>query len=143
MRCPKSRFPIWIIVFDELKLIIFVSQGLTLSTASLVDIVMTSSLHYQERGMEIVVYKLRDTVETSIVIQLGYDNRLLILDSLQNLHHSPIVTVESNNRNDASPTKDAICKIMTDSPNPVQDKKNDGRYIKFLWFNYVFYFCIT
>ena len=37
MRCPKSRFPIWIIVFDELKLIIFVSQGLTLSTASLVD----------------------------------------------------------------------------------------------------------
>ena len=36
MRCPKSRFPIWIIVFDELELIIFVSQGLTLSTASLV-----------------------------------------------------------------------------------------------------------
>ena len=37
MRCPKSRFPIWIIVFDELELIIFVSQGLTLSTASLVN----------------------------------------------------------------------------------------------------------
>ncbi len=37
MRCPKSRFPIWIIVFNELELIIFVSQGLTLSTASLVD----------------------------------------------------------------------------------------------------------
>ena len=36
MRCPKSRFPIRIIVFDELELIIFVSQGLTLSTASLV-----------------------------------------------------------------------------------------------------------
>ena len=35
MRCPKSRFPIQIIVFDELELIIFVSQGLTLSTASL------------------------------------------------------------------------------------------------------------
>ena len=35
MRCPKSRFPIRIIVFDELELIIFVSQGLTLSTASL------------------------------------------------------------------------------------------------------------
>ena len=34
MRCPKSRFPIRIIVFDEPKLIIFVSQ--TLSTASLV-----------------------------------------------------------------------------------------------------------
>ena len=36
MRCPKSRFPIQIIVFDELELIIFVSQSLTLSTASLV-----------------------------------------------------------------------------------------------------------
>ena len=36
MRCPKSRFPIRIIVFDELELIIFVSQGLTLSTAILV-----------------------------------------------------------------------------------------------------------
>ena len=35
-RCPKSRFPIWIIVFDKLELIFFVSQGLTLSTASLV-----------------------------------------------------------------------------------------------------------
>ena len=38
MRCPKSRFQIRIIVFDELELIIFVSQGLTLSTASLVSI---------------------------------------------------------------------------------------------------------
>ena len=36
MKCPKSRFPIQIIVFDELELIIFVSQGFTLSTASLV-----------------------------------------------------------------------------------------------------------
>ena len=36
MRCPKSRLPIQIIVFDKLELIIFVSQGLTLSTASLV-----------------------------------------------------------------------------------------------------------
>ena len=36
MRCPKSRFSIQIIEFDELELIIFVSQGLTLSTASLV-----------------------------------------------------------------------------------------------------------
>ena len=35
MRCPKSRFPIQIIVFDELELIIIVSQGLT---ASLVKI---------------------------------------------------------------------------------------------------------
>ena len=37
MRCPKSRFPIQIIVFGKLELIIFVSQGLTLSTASLVN----------------------------------------------------------------------------------------------------------
>ena len=36
MRWPKPRFPIGIIVFDELELIIFVSQGLTLSTANLV-----------------------------------------------------------------------------------------------------------
>ena len=40
MRCPKSRFPIQIIVFDEVKIIIFVSQGLTLSTASLVFFVL-------------------------------------------------------------------------------------------------------
>ena len=32
-----SQVQIWIIVFDELELIIFVSQGLTLSTASLVE----------------------------------------------------------------------------------------------------------
>ena len=38
MRCPKSGFPIRIIVFDELELIIFVSKGLTLSTARLVFI---------------------------------------------------------------------------------------------------------
>ena len=44
MRCPKSRFPIWIIVFDELELIIFVSQGLTLSTASLVIIICDVSV---------------------------------------------------------------------------------------------------
>ena len=37
MRCPNSRFPIWTIVFGELELIIFVSQGSTLSTASLVS----------------------------------------------------------------------------------------------------------
>ena len=35
MRCSKSKFPIRIIVFDELELIVFDSQGLTLSTASL------------------------------------------------------------------------------------------------------------
>ena len=36
MRCPKSIFPIRIIVFDQLEIIIFASQRLTLSTASLV-----------------------------------------------------------------------------------------------------------
>ena len=36
MSCPKFRFPIGVIVFDELELISFVGQGLTLSTASLV-----------------------------------------------------------------------------------------------------------
>ena len=45
MRCPKSRFPIWIIVFDELELIIFVSQGLTLSTASLVIFIFIQFSH--------------------------------------------------------------------------------------------------
>ena len=44
MRCPKSRFPIWIIVFDKLKLIIFVSQGLTLSTATWIFIALKSLL---------------------------------------------------------------------------------------------------
>ena len=44
MRCPKSRFCIRIIVFDELELIIFVSQGLTLSTASLVLFIILVSL---------------------------------------------------------------------------------------------------
>ena len=42
MRCPKSRFAIRIIVFEELELIIFVSQGLTLSTASLVFTLLIS-----------------------------------------------------------------------------------------------------
>ena len=36
MRCPNSRFPIGIIVFDEIELMLYVSQGLTLSIASLV-----------------------------------------------------------------------------------------------------------
>ena len=36
-KCPKSRFPIRIITFDEFELSIFVSQFLTLSTASLVE----------------------------------------------------------------------------------------------------------
>ena len=36
MRCHKFRFPIGVIVFVELELISFVSQGLTISTASLV-----------------------------------------------------------------------------------------------------------
>ena len=42
MRCTKFRFPIGVIVFDELELISIVSQGLTLSTASLVFIILIS-----------------------------------------------------------------------------------------------------
>ena len=41
----KYRFPIRIIVFDELEFIIFVSQGLTLTTASLVN-TKIRELHY-------------------------------------------------------------------------------------------------
>ena len=37
LRRPKSRFPDRIIVFDELEIILFVNQGLTLSTGSLVS----------------------------------------------------------------------------------------------------------
>ena len=40
-----SKFPIRIIVFDKLELIIFVSQGLTLSTASLVLVFIISRTH--------------------------------------------------------------------------------------------------
>ena len=52
MRCPKSRFPIWIIVFDELELIIFVSQGLTLSTASLVIKLFLTVLKIQANSLK-------------------------------------------------------------------------------------------
>ena len=45
MRCPKSRFPIRIIVYEELEFIIYVSQGLTPSTASLV-VVSTQHHHH-------------------------------------------------------------------------------------------------
>ena len=47
MRCPRSRFPIRIIVFDELELIIFESQGLTLSTARLVLYIFHQSFSSQ------------------------------------------------------------------------------------------------
>ena len=39
LRCLKSRFPIQIIVFDKHELILFVNQGLTLSTGSLVSLI--------------------------------------------------------------------------------------------------------
>ena len=53
MRCPQFRFPIWIIIFDELELILYVSQGLTLSTASLVFIKLY--LMFGRRSMSIAV----------------------------------------------------------------------------------------
>ena len=46
MRCHKFRFPIGVIVFDELEFISFVSQGLTLSTASLVIIIIIIINYY-------------------------------------------------------------------------------------------------
>ena len=42
MSWSKFRSPIWVIVFDELELIRYVSQGLTLSTASLVIVIFGS-----------------------------------------------------------------------------------------------------
>ena len=53
MKCPKSRFPISIIVFDELELIIFVSQGLTQSTASLVRTKIHPSWHLNSLSLQI------------------------------------------------------------------------------------------
>ena len=61
MICPKSRFPIRIIVFDELELIIFVSQGLTLSTASLVECFSVSeSMSVTYRQTEPILEVLAD-----------------------------------------------------------------------------------
>ena len=54
MRCPKSRVPIQIIVFDVLELIIFVSQGLTLSTASLVLSPVTVFTHFSTAEVSLV-----------------------------------------------------------------------------------------
>merc|ERR1712110_186577 len=65
MRCPKSRFPIQIIVFDELELIIFVSQGLTLSTASLV-IISTRRISFKINAITIAV--LINLVESKIMV---------------------------------------------------------------------------
>ena len=51
-RCPKSKFPIRINVFDEHTLIVNVIQGLSLSTASLVNCFyqryMTNGKYYQD-----------------------------------------------------------------------------------------------
>ena len=65
-----SRFPIRIIVFDELKLIIFVSQGLTLSTTSLVKVSIPR--HY--------ISKHLDTSESSFFLLKSTHNILLVED---------------------------------------------------------------
>ena len=57
MRCTKFRFPIGVIVFDELELISFVSQGLTLSTASLVFCYFDMK---NEKGAEMFCVNLSD-----------------------------------------------------------------------------------
>ena len=54
MKCPKSRFPIRIIVFDELELIIFVSQGLTLSTANVVTYFLVFNLLTEATRLEMI-----------------------------------------------------------------------------------------
>ena len=56
MRCPKSRFPIRIIVFDKPELIIFVSQGLTLSTASLVLFIIVRLRLIQSQSLNIYLF---------------------------------------------------------------------------------------
>ena len=56
MRCPKFRLPIGVIVFDELELISFVSQGLTLSTASLVFTRIRSSMLKQRIYLDLEYY---------------------------------------------------------------------------------------
>ena len=87
MRCPKSRFPIRIIVFDELKLIIFVSQGLTLSTASLV--LLSKNLYWYTRccttrftqNMSLLIHKCNFKFKTLIDSQ----------QSFQFVFHFPVV----------------------------------------------------
>ena len=53
----QVQIPNWIIVFDELELIIFVSQGLTLLTASLVFSLLGSTieseLHSSDKGCHV------------------------------------------------------------------------------------------
>ena len=68
MRCPKFRFPIRIIVFDELELIIFVSQGLTLSTASLV--------FYWNWRLCILVYFIRTGLFASVIRREEHRNTI-------------------------------------------------------------------
>ena len=69
MRCPKSRFPIQIIVFDELELIIFVSQGLTLSTASLV-VTNNSTKHRREYKAKLDKLGFGGTMVKDLSIQI-------------------------------------------------------------------------
>lgn len=53
----------------------------------------------------------------------------MILDSLQNLRRCSIATIESKKRNDTAQTKEGICKVLSASPHPVQQKKNHGTSI--------------
>ena len=70
MRCPKSRFPILIIVFDELELIIFVSQGLTLSTASLVSICCQGLWDCESPDLDQGIFN--DTAICACVLDAGF-----------------------------------------------------------------------
>ena len=87
MRCPKSRFPIRIIVFDELELIIFVSQGLTLSTASLVYFIyllFTINFFDEERGTQSLYLTGQDTdrCKCCILKLKGLSRQMVIMDGV-------------------------------------------------------------
>ena len=71
MSSPKSRFSIQIIVFDELELIIFVNQGLTLSTASLVSLYHLLDLEFIDRdGYMILSNNIQDydVMSVSVIV---------------------------------------------------------------------------
>ena len=96
MRCPKSRFPIRIIVFDELELIIFVSQGLTLSSASLVTFLY--QVFYLSLGSDPHMYFLQSflSLASCLASLVWLSNVRLVLMSkqeYQEIYLSPSVSV--------------------------------------------------
>ena len=72
MRCPKFWYPGQIIVlFDELELILYVNQGLTLSTASLVSLYHLLDLEFIDRdGYMILSNNIQDydVMSVSVIV---------------------------------------------------------------------------